>query len=222
MSLDFGHLRNVLRDEINRQIFLLLNERGALTSEELVDVLNVTPGLLGYHLRELNGLVAVVDGKYVLSAKGKQVFQMLGHQLPEHIGISRRRKISWCLVVVSLFVVALSACYFFDSYLVVILRTLIVALCIISFIFYLDVKPMSTPKLIYGYLGMGAGMILWLFSWIFANTFKLRENLYWQFGSDIGFGIFLITSLIVCCAICVFVSQRFGKKRQYKWPLLIL
>ncbi|MCL2691575.1 MAG: helix-turn-helix domain-containing protein [Candidatus Bathyarchaeota archaeon] len=221
MSFDFRSLRNVLRDEINRQIFLLLNEKGALTSEELVDVLNVTPGMLGYHLRKLNGLVDVVDDKYVLSEKGKQAFQMLD-QLPENIGISRRRKISWCLVVVSLFTIAFSACYFFDSHLALILRALTIALCIITVIFYLDVKPMSTPKLLYGYLGMSAGLFLWLFSWAFANAIKLRENLYWQYGSDIGFNIFLITSLIVCCAMCVFVSQWFGKKRQYKWPSFTL
>ena len=221
MSFDFGSLRNVLRDEINRQILLLLNEKRALTFEALVEVLNVTPGLLGYHLRELNGLVDIVDGKYVLSEKGKQAFQILD-RLPENMGISRRRKTLWCIAIVSLFVITFFACYFFDSHFVFIIRTLIVALCIIAVLFYLDVKPMSTPKLMYGYLGMAAGLILWLFSWAFANAIKLRENLYWQLGSDIGFSIFLITSLIACCVICVFVSQRSGKKRQYKWPSLTL
>ena len=176
MLFDFS-LCSVLRDETNRQFFLLLNERGDLAFEELVGVLNVTPGLLGYHLRELNDLVDVVDGKCVLSERGKEAFQMLG-QLPESIGVSCRRKILWCLVIVSLFVIALSACYFFDSYIVVILRMLTVVLCIITVLFYLDVKPVSTSKLMYGYLGMTAGLILWFFSWILANAIKLRENLY--------------------------------------------
>ncbi|MCL1976540.1 MAG: ArsR family transcriptional regulator [Candidatus Bathyarchaeota archaeon] len=218
MSSDFEPLRKVLKDETNRQMLLLLNDRGALTSEELTDALNVTAGLLGYHLRELNDLVEVVDDKYVLSEKGKQAYQMLD-KLSENTRLSRRWKISWCLTTVSLFVIAFSSWYVFDFQFVVLVRGLVVALLFSAIMYYLEVKPMTTARLLY--IGCGAsalGVALWLLLWGFANMISLQSTLYQLTGSTIGFDLFFVISLVVCCVIGGLVGEWHGKRRQYRWP----
>ncbi|MCL2643785.1 MAG: ArsR family transcriptional regulator, partial [Candidatus Bathyarchaeota archaeon] len=111
MSSDFKSWRKIFKDETNKKALVLLNEKGALTSEELMDALNVTASLLGYHLKVLNNfLMKTIDDKYVLSEKGKQAYQMLD-QLSENTKLSRRWKISWYLTIVISVVMAFSAWY---------------------------------------------------------------------------------------------------------------
>jgi hypothetical protein len=216
MSSDWEYLRKIFKDETNRKALSLLNEQGALTSEALMDALNVTAGLLGYHLRSLNGLVETVDDKYVLSEKGKQAYQNID-MLSKNTGVSRRWKIYWCITTVGLFVIAFSAWYSFDFQLIALIRGLGAAIFFSAFVYYLKAKPMTTGRLLY--IGCGAsvlGIVLWLFTWGFANMIYLQPKLYQLTGSTIGFDLFFIISLIVCCIIGGLVGEWFGKKRQYQ------
>jgi len=219
MSSDFKSWRKIFNDETNRKALVLLNEKGALTSEELMNALNMTASLLGYHLKVLNDfLMKTIDDKYVLSEKGKQAYQMLD-QLSENTKLSRRWKISWYLTIVISVVMAFSAWYIFDFQLSVLIKGLVLALIGSSIMYFLQVEPMTTARLLYVGCGASAlGVGLWLLTLGFAKMVDLQSKLYQSTWSTAGFDLFFITSLIVCCVIGGFVGEWHGKRRQYRWP----
>ena len=219
MSSDFKSWRKIFKDETNRKALVLLNEKGALTSEELMNALNMTASLLGYHLKVLNDfLMKTIDDKYVLSEKGKQAYQMLD-QLSENTKLSRRWKISWYLTIVISVVMAFSAWYIFDFQLSVLIKGLVLALIGSSIMYFLQVEPMTTARLLYVGCGASAlGVGLWLLTLGFAKMVDLQSKLYQSTWSTAGFDLFFITSLIVCCVIGGFVGEWHGKRRQYRWP----
>jgi predicted transcriptional regulator len=78
MSSESVPLRKLLKSETSRQMLVSLNDRGALSLDVLMDILNMTPGLMDYHLKVLDEcLVKTADDKYALSEKGKQAYALL-------------------------------------------------------------------------------------------------------------------------------------------------
>ncbi|MCL1977077.1 MAG: ArsR family transcriptional regulator [Candidatus Bathyarchaeota archaeon] len=217
MSSDFESWRKILKDETNRQLLLLLNEKGALTSEELTDALNVTPGLLGHHLKVLNDLVKkTVDDKYVLSEKGKQVHALL-NDLPTSAGVSRRWKITWFISIVINIVIASILGYISNSPRpIFILMLLVLSGLILSYA--LKVKPKSTGRILY--ITLGAAFIG--LSWLFIMKIVRDEYYFARFppGST-GDNIISILIIVACYVIGGLVGEWIGRKMQYKLPLLV-
>ena len=119
MAYDSVFARKILKDEIRRKVLILLNERGALSFDVLMDILNQTQGMMAYELKVLDDfLVKTDDDKYVLTEKGKLAYKMLS-ELPENTGASKRWKFQWGVTVVSLVVVALFAWLLLDFQLAV-------------------------------------------------------------------------------------------------------
>jgi predicted transcriptional regulator len=72
MSSDLESLYKILMDEENRKILRLLDEKGALTYDEIRDALCMGVLMLDYSLKVLNKFLAKnIDDKYILSEKGK-------------------------------------------------------------------------------------------------------------------------------------------------------
>lgn len=213
--MEHGSLHKVLKDKMNRQMIRLLNEKEALTYIELMDALNITTGMLNYHLKVLNDfLVKNTDEKYALSEKGKIAYLTLKN-LPEKTGIALKWKIIWGTLVISLIMVISYAWSISNFQLFPRLITLLLfALFIPLIIYHREVNSMFTGRLIYIIIGVCVlGVVLWLLSWIFANAIQLRAQ------STVRFDLFLITSLIVCLIIGGLVGELIGKKMQYKLPI---
>jgi hypothetical protein len=213
MSSNFEVIHKILKNEENRKMLFLLNEKEALTYDELMEAFHLGTYLLNYHLKVLDDfLTKTDDAKYVLSEKGKQAYALL-NDLPKSAGLSRRWKIEWYITVAICVVIAVSAWYVFDFQITILVRGLGAALFFAALIYYLKVKPMTTARLLYIGCGVSVlGVVLWLLSWGFANAIKLQSR------SAIGFDLFFIISLFVCCIIGGFVGELIGKKLQYRWP----
>jgi len=105
MSVEHKVLYKVLKDQTNRQILCLLNEKESLTYTELADSLNLTPGMIDYHLKTLHQLITKTpEDKYSLSEKGKTVYHSL-KDLPEKTKATLKWKITYGITVISLFTV---------------------------------------------------------------------------------------------------------------------
>jgi len=174
MAYDSVFARKILKDEIRRKVLILLNERGALSFDVLMDILNQTQGMMAYELKVLDDfLVKTDDDKYVLTEKGKLAYKMLS-ELPENTGVSKRWKFQFGVTVVSLVVVALFAWHLLDFQLAVLIRGLGSALFFAVFLYYLKVKPKTTERLLYILGGVCVLGVLWLFSWGDANAINLK------------------------------------------------
>jgi len=214
MSSDFKSWRKIFKDETNRKALVLLNEKGALTSEELMNALNMTPALLGYHLRALNGLVDTVDDKYVLSEKGKQAYQNID-QLSEHAGASRRWKITWLASVISCIAIAPLLVYITNTPTISIL-TVIFVLLGLAYSYALKVKPKSIGRLTYITLG---ALFIGIFLWLLIELIIFDAHYYARFPPDsTSDHIILILSLVVCYVIGGVVGELIGKKCKYQFP----
>jgi DNA-binding transcriptional ArsR family regulator len=217
-SSESKFLRKVLRDKTNRRILVLLQEKEALTSEELIDTLVVAPSLLGYHLSVLNDLVnKTVDNKYVLSEKGKQVYVSLS-DLTASTGMSLRWKITWLISIVCciMFFVLLRQV---NNRFILSLAMRVLVLCMAGLIgvCVLKVNPESTGRLIYIAIGVGLiGSVLWVPTLAIimdSVTYSAR----FPFGST-GRDIIVVLSIVVCFGIGGVVGELIGKKMKYKWP----
>jgi len=66
-------LREILKNQTNRELIILLNDKGALSSDVLMVSLNMTPRMMAYELKVLDEFLIKTDNdKYALSEKGKQ------------------------------------------------------------------------------------------------------------------------------------------------------
>lgn len=215
MSADIKAIGKILKNEINKEILSLLNAKNALTHDELMEFLNVGTHMLDYHLKVLDDFLAKnTDGKYTLAEKGKIAYKML-NELPQKNSVSRRWKIEWGVTVTISIVIAFVAWHILDFQIAILIRGLGAALFFAALMYYLKVKPMTTARLLY--IGVGASVLgvgLWFLSWGFANAIKLQSR------SAIGFDLFFIISLVVCCIVGGFVGEWIGKKKQYRWPPL--
>jgi hypothetical protein len=219
MSIELEALHKFLKNESNRDMLLLLNEKGALTYDELLDFLCMGTHMLDYRLTVLNDfLERLPNGKYVLSEKGKIAFKML-NELPESVGVSRRWKIGYGITVAFLIVNVFVGWYinaFRPSTVIVGLSSVIFGAV---FLYYFKVKPIKSASFLFIYVGaIVLGPVLWFIIWGFTRAIKLQLKWYQTTGSDTSFNLFLAISLVVCCIVGGLVGEWVGKKRQYKWP----
>lgn len=71
-------LFEALSNSTRRDIIKLLYDRVELSYTELLNYLNVSSGLLNFHLRKLNGLIEKTEaGTYKLSKQGKAAYMLL-------------------------------------------------------------------------------------------------------------------------------------------------
>ena len=120
MSSGLASLHKTLKDDKRRKIVLLLNNKGSLSYTDLLNSLgNVSTGLLNYHLKVLNDLLAKEDGQYMLTEKGKLASRLLT-EFPEKDESfqKKKRKQFWTLaVVVQLFYLISSISLYYLNYL---------------------------------------------------------------------------------------------------------
>jgi DNA-binding transcriptional ArsR family regulator len=120
MSFGLESLHKTLKDETRRKIVLLLNDKGSLSYTDLLNSLgNVSTGLLNYHLKVLNDLLAKEDGHYMLTEKGKLASRLLTEFPEKDESFQRKkRKQFWTLaVVVQLFYLLSSFTLYYLNYL---------------------------------------------------------------------------------------------------------
>jgi len=215
MSSDLGPLRKIFKDETNRKALFLLNEKGALTFDEFMEALNVTPGMFAYHLKVLNDFLEQTDeGKYVLSEKGKQTQELLT-KLPENLGVSRRWKITWLISIVSNIVIA-SILAYISNRPQLIITVMLFVLSGLGLSYALKVKPKITGRLVY--IALGAVLIGCALFLLYMKLF-LTEIYFARFppGST-GDNINAITSFVICYVIGGVVGELIGRKMHYNWP----
>ncbi|MFA5366248.1 MAG: hypothetical protein WC325_13790 [Candidatus Bathyarchaeia archaeon] len=103
MSSGLVPLHKILKDETRRRIVLLLDEKINLSYTDLINSLgDVSTGLLNYHLKVLNDLLAKNEaGQYILTEKGKLASKLI-IEFPEKDGPlqKKKRKQFWILAVV--------------------------------------------------------------------------------------------------------------------------
>jgi DNA-binding transcriptional ArsR family regulator len=221
MSSDIGSLREILKRETNREILVLLNDKGALSSNALMTILNVTPSLMDYHLKVLNDcLVKTDDDKYALSEKGKQAYMLLS-DLPKNGGISRRWKIVSLASIVSWVLFVLLLWHVHDVSFAIIIPALCVGLFGSIGSYGLLVKPKITGRVIY--IAMGSvviGCALFLLTMIYRNSAFFSRYFFPYPDGSTGDHIILLLSVVVCYVIGGVVGDLIGKKMKYKWPFI--
>jgi hypothetical protein len=94
MDVDYSSLHKVLKDPTRRTILQLLSSHGATSYLELMNMTGVTnTGRFNYHIKMLGDFVAKdIDGKYVLTEKGKLAIQFL-EQFPAKPSNTERAKL---------------------------------------------------------------------------------------------------------------------------------
>lgn len=111
MSSGLVSLHKILKDETRRRIVLLLNEKGNLCYTDLMNSLDVSTGLLNYHLKVLDDLLIKNEvGQYILTEKGKFASRLIT-EFPEKNDPlqKKKRKQFWTIAAIVQIV------YFFSS-----------------------------------------------------------------------------------------------------------
>jgi hypothetical protein len=216
MSSDLEVMHKILKNEENRKILCILNEKEALTYDELMDAFHLGTYLLNYHLKVLvDFLTKTADDKYVLSEKGKQAYALLNN-LPKSTGVSRRWKITWLISIVSNIVIASLLSYVFNRPRSIVTMALLISFGLILS-YALQIKPKITGRLLYITLG---AVFIGCFFMLFTMKIFFSDKAYaamFPSGST-GDHIILILSVVVCYVIGGLVGELIGKKMQYKWP----
>ena len=93
MSSGIALLHKILKDETRQKIVTLLNEKGCLGYTELMDATEAgSTGLLNYHLKVLDNLIAKDEGgRYLLTEKGKLALKLLA-EFPDVDNQLQKRK----------------------------------------------------------------------------------------------------------------------------------
>ncbi len=223
MSSEDDSLHKILKDKTRRKIILLLNEKGSLSYTDLLDGLeDVSTGLLNYHLKVLDDLLAKTEtGQYVLTEKGKIALRLL-IEFPNGGSLGRLHKwerkfwVAALMVAVGLLVTHFVAYFLGYIDLSGIYRGLLWIIPAISVVYLIEhvLRDLVSLKIRSKYLianyyarGLVFGLLLW-----FALTIGL--------GLGISSGLislaFLgrggqitlqIGSLIVCCAIGSLINK---------------
>jgi hypothetical protein len=197
-------------------MLLLLNEKGALTYDELLDFLCMGTHMLDYRLKVLDDfLEKTVDDKYMLSEKGKQACTILS-DLPASTGVSRRWKITWLVSIVSNIVFASILGYIFNSPRPIVLMALLFSFGLVVS-YALKVKPKITGRILYIVFGTGIlGSLLLLFT---LKIFLSGTAYFTKFPSgSTGDNLLSILSFVVCWVVGGVIGELIGKKMKYKWP----
>jgi len=212
MSMNFS---KILKDTTNQNLLSLLNDTESLSSTELMTILNLSPGMLNYHLKVLDEfLTKTVDDKYMLSEKGKQAYALL-NDLPKSTGVSRRWKITWFISAVSVIVFTFFLWSVVDRPITSFIPMLFIFLFGFVLSYYLKVKPKITGRFIYIALGTAfLGCFLWLL------LLKVNNGTFfaWYPPSSTGDRISMLLSVVICYVIGGVIGELTGKKMRYKWP----
>jgi len=68
----------VLSHRIRRDIIRLLYERIELSYTEILNILDISDGLLNFHLRRMSGIIKKTErGSYILTEEGKKVYRVI-------------------------------------------------------------------------------------------------------------------------------------------------
>ncbi|MCL2135850.1 MAG: hypothetical protein FWH37_09975 [Candidatus Bathyarchaeota archaeon] len=214
MSSDVRSLRKILKYETNQKILILLN-REALSSDELADIINVTPGMMTHHLQVLNEfLVKTDDEKYALSEKGKQAYTILNN-MPKSVDVSRKWKITWLASTVSVPVVFFFLWYISGKPLYTFIMPLCIGLLGSAYYYFTKVNPKIAGRLIY--IAMGA-VFIGLFLWLTLLKFNNGTFFAWYTPGSTGDHITLLLSVVICYVTGGVIGELVGKKLQYKFP----
>jgi len=215
ISSDLGDLRKIFKDESNRAMLVLLNEKGALTSEELMGDLNVGVRMLTYHLKVLDDfLVRTVDDKFMLSEKGKQACAILS-EMPESTGVTRRWKIMWFVSIICNIVIASIIGYISNRPTTVIIMALFISSGLILS-YALKVKPKITGRLLY--IGLGIFVVGSLLMLLGMKFFRGEKYFVMFPPGSTGDNMFAVLNLVVCWIVGGVIGELIGRKMRYKWP----
>ncbi len=236
MNSGIASLHKILKDETRQNIVLQLNEKGILSYTELMDNLGfLTTGLLNYHLKVLDDLIAKNDdGKYALTERGKLAAKLLV-EFPENVVAQNRvptwwRKFWLGVGAVTVGFLALNFSLYFLGYidqpkLYQCLLWNVAAIAIAYMIQHMTRDVLSKrvqllmDKVAYTMLGVWVGLLLAFFGMIAAILVSRSLN-----GPDIGrmegggeIWIALTASLMILGGKW---GYGFGKKRDFKRPEL--
>jgi DNA-binding transcriptional ArsR family regulator len=225
-------LLKILKDETRRQIILLLNNKGSLTYTELMDSLEVvSTGLLNYHLKVLDDLLAKdEEGKYVLSEKGKLASRLL-LEFPDDNNNIRKKPTWWRKFWIAEAIVipiysAINIALYFRGYIdAAALYTLTLSgfACIGIGYMIAHIKKdvlsaqglLKLNRALYLLVGLfTGGFLIWVGLIVAMNMIGVS---FWLKGI-IGDGTFAITTVIPCYIAGYLLGDWIGKKTNYYIP----
>jgi DNA-binding transcriptional ArsR family regulator len=224
-------LLKILKDETRRQIILLLSDKGSLTYTELMDSLEVvSTGLLNYHLKVLDDLLAKdEEEKYVLSEKGKLASRLL-LEFPDDNNI--RKKPTWWrkfwiaeAIVIPIYSAINIALYFRGYIDAAALYNLTLGgfACIGIGYMITHIKKdvlsaqglLKLNRVLYLLVGLlTGGFLIWVGLIVAMNMTGIS---FWLKGI-IGDGAFAITTVIPCYIAGYLLGDWIGKKTNYYIP----
>lgn len=236
MSSGLASLHKILKDKTRRQIVLLLNDKGTLTYTELKETLGfLTTGLLNYHLKVLDDLLAKNDvGQYLLSDKGKLAAKLLV-EFPDgqQSGKPKWWRTFWIQTAIALPIMAAIALALFFLGVISfdrLYQVLVSLIFVIGFSYMLqhilrDILPKNKKLLIakIGYTAGGIALGLWIayfgvgislagVSALSGSRFGPGNPLY-HFFWNTGYQIF---AAFIAPTIGATLMYRFGKKKRFK------
>jgi len=213
----------ILKDKTRRKIIFLLEEKGSLSYTDILDSLaNVSTGLLNYHLKVLDDLIAKNEvGQYILTEKGKLSLRLLS-ELPEASGFGKWRKWegkfwkSVLVIAVGSIIISLGA-YFLGYIELSGLYGLLWIVPAVSMIYLFEhiMRDLTSQKFRSKYLlanyyarGIVIGLLLWIaliFGMALGTSSGLLNLTFLGYG---GQKAVEIGGLLVCCAIGSLINKR--------------
>ena len=227
MSSGLGSLHKILKDDTRRKIILLVNEKGSLSYTDLMDDLEVvSTGLLNYHLKVLDDLLAKnAKGKYILTEKGKLASQLLLEFPYESTLVKMRRweRKFWkaaVIILISFSIINLAAYFLGYISLDVLFQSLLWAIPAISVIYVFEhfMRDVVSEKIRSKYLKINyyaRGVVIGFFLW-WGLIFALVLSGFSRQISMLGQGqiVLAIVSLIICFWVGMDINKRQLKKRK--------
>ncbi len=232
MSSGLESFHKILKDETRRKIILLIDEKGSVSYSALMkDIPSISTGLLNYHLKVLDDLLAKDEkSKYILTEKGKRASQMLIEFPYEGTFVKMRRweRKFWkgaILILISLLVINLGEYFlgYISSLTMYINLLWIVPIISVIYVFEHFMKDVVSEKIRQKYVtinnyakGLVIGFLLW-----FVVTVALGFS---GFGrtAGIGGGIILeVMSLAICLWLGITINKHQLKKPKDSKKCLI-
>jgi DNA-binding transcriptional ArsR family regulator len=241
MTASISSLHKILKDETRRNILATVNSHGSLTYTDLLNQMDLSTGLLNYHLKVLGGLLAKNDaGEYMLSDKGKLAVKLTSEFPAENQ--MHRRKIWQTRFIIAVAVsqaayFAVALVFFFLGYIDLYrLTTATIAVIMGTILVYFMWKmrwdtypsqgsPQMQRRIKIAYVAggisggillafLGGGVLLHLISDIQGIPFTVGNPLYHLFWST----PYLIFSMIIAPILGAYIGYYAGKKRGFEQP----